>query len=124
MKLAARLAVALVAALHVGFFALESVLWQTASVRQALRMSVEQASSTAVLALNQGAYNLAFAIGLAVSLVHPSTDAARLLTRFVLCSIVALSVVGAVTGGAGIFLIQGVPALIALALSERAARSS
>lgn len=123
MKLAARIAVAVVAALHVGFFALEAVLWQTPAVRDALHMSVEQASSTAVLAMNQGAYNLAFAIGLALSLVHPSEDGARLLTRFVLGAIVVLSVVGAVTGGAGILVIQGVPALIALGLTERAATS-
>ncbi|MFK7986237.1 MAG: DUF1304 domain-containing protein [Sandaracinaceae bacterium] len=122
MKLASRIAVALVAVLHASFFALEAVFWQTDAVRDAFQMSAEKAADTAVLAMNQGAYNLALAVGLVVALVHPSPVAARLLTRFVLVAIIALSVVGAVTGGAGILVIQGVPAMIALALTERANR--
>ena len=122
MKLAARVAVAVVALLHLGFFALESLLWQTPAVREALKMSAEQASSTAVFAINQGAYNAAFAAGLAIALWHPAPPVSLSLTRFLLGSIAVLSVVGAVTGGVGILVVQGLPALVAWGLTELAAR--
>ena len=52
------IAIVFVAALHIGFFVLESVLWTSPNVMLIFGNTEEEAQATRVLALNQGFYNL------------------------------------------------------------------
>lgn len=98
-----------VALLHYGFAFSEIVRWDQMAAR--FGFSPEAAQTTRSLALNQGAYNAAVATVLvwAVLTGRRSTVAAMLL--FVL----AMAVVGALSVSSTIMVVQGVPALVALA---------
>ena len=108
----ATFAVILVAALHVVFFILESVLWTSPKVRRAFGNTAETAEATRVLALNQGFYNL----GVAVLLLwfHAAANVAAV--AGVLVFIAAMGVVGAVSASRAIIVLQTLPALVALLL--------
>ena len=112
MTHAALAAVVLVAALHLVFFALESVLWTTPKVRRAFGNTAEQAESTRILALNQGAYNL----GLAALLLWLQFTGNVLGVLGVLLYIVVMGLVGGFTASRAIIVLQSVPAAAAFAL--------
>ncbi len=101
-----------VAALHVVFFVLESVLWTTATGRRIFGQSRDDAQTTRVLALNQGAYNAGVAALLAWAVLTDCGDTATALLAF----IVAMGVVGGVTAKPTILALQAAPAALALAL--------
>ena len=126
MKKAAFIALGLVALLHGWFFVLETLLWRSPFALEAMQMTAEQAEATALLAGNQGVYNLAFAVGLVWSLatqtVHP--ERSRGTTHFLLSAIIAVGIYGAVSARVSILFIQALPAAIALVLSVLAARST
>lgn len=105
--------VALVALLHAWFLVLEMFLWQKPLGLKVFRNSPEKAALTAVLAANQGLYNGFLAAGLVWSLVAGDMGPA-IATFFCGCVVVAGGY-GAATVSPRIFLIQGVPALLALA---------
>lgn len=117
MEIAATVTTLLVAALHVGFFVLESVLWATPTGRRVFAMKAEQAEATRVLASNQGVYNLVLALGLGWS-VWAGEDATR---TFLLVFVVAVGVYGAASVSRTILLLQALPAAVALALGWAAA---
>jgi putative membrane protein len=112
----ANLLVALVAALHVYFLALEMFLWQKPLGLKTFRNSPEKAAETAVLAANQGLYNGFLAAGLVWGLLHGAPAFAfQIKTFFLLCVIVA-GVYGAATVSRRILYVQAAPAAIALVL--------
>ncbi len=118
MLLAARLAVAVVALLHVQFLVMEMFLWQTPTGRKVFRTTVEQAEATAVLAKNQGLYNGFLAAGLGWGLwlsLGTKPHANEVITFFLLCVVIA-GIYGAATASKNILLVQALPAVIALAL--------
>lgn len=112
MSMGALVATYVVAALHVAFFMLESVLWTTPKVRKIFGQTKEDAETTKVLALNQGAYNLALAVSLIYAAVVGAPDILVVLHVF----IVAMGLVGAATAKITILFLQALPAGIALAL--------
>jgi putative membrane protein len=112
MSTAALVATYVVAALHLVFFALESVLWTTPKVRKIFGQTQEEAETTKVLALNQGAYNAGLAAALVYAAVVGSPDILVVLHAF----IIAMGVVGAATAKPTILFLQALPAAIALAL--------
>ncbi len=71
MSIAANVAVALVALLHLGFLVLEMFLWDTPVGHRVFAMTPEAAASSAVLAMNQGLYNGFLAAGLGLVLLAP-----------------------------------------------------
>jgi putative membrane protein len=101
-----------VAVLHVWFFVLESFLWESALGRKLLHMNREQAAATAVLARNQGVYNLILAAGVGWA---AWTGWAPLLLFF-LGAVVIAGVVGGLTASRTILLVQALSAAVALAL--------
>lgn len=115
MRLIANSFVAMVAFAHLGFMVLESFLWRTPIGRKTFGLSVEEANSTAVLAANQGLYNAFLAAGLLWSLM-PQAPAPLALKVFFLSCVVIAGVVGGLTAKWTIFLVQAVPALVALLL--------
>lgn len=112
MSLGAQIAIGVVAAAHVIFMVLESVLWTTPTGRRIFAQTVDGAEATRVLALNQGVYNGGVAALLVWAMVtgRPATAAALLVF------IIAMGIVGAVTAKPTILVAQALPAAVALAL--------
>lgn len=106
----------LVAALHVVFMVLESVLWTGPIGRKIFAQSVQDAQTTRVLALNQGLYNG----GLAVLLLWSLWSGHRPTTMATLAYIVAMGVVGGLTAKPTILVLQALPALLAFVAVWRA----
>lgn len=114
MSLIAKALIALVALEHVYFLVLEMFLWTTPRTRAAFGMSAEQAEQTRVLAGNQGLYNGFLAAGLVWSLIAPDPPARQLAIFFTACVLVA-GLYGGATANKRIWLLQALPAAIALA---------
>lgn len=107
--------VALVAALHMFFLALEMFLWDKPLGLKVFRNSPEKAEITKVLAANQGLYNGFLAAGLVWGLVHGNpVFAFQIKVFFLLCVIVA-GAYGAATVSTRILMVQALPAAVALA---------
>ena len=103
--------IALVALLHAYFLVLEMFLWTRPLGMKVFRLTREKAEATRTLAANQGLYNGFLAAGLVWSIIGERRDVA---TFFLACVVVA-GVYGAATVNKRIFLVQSVPALLALA---------
>ena len=114
MRIAADIAVALVALLHVYFFVLESFFWDKPLGLRVFRFTPDFAKATKALAANQGVYNAFLAAGLAWGLAL-GTAGGPIRIFFLLCVIVA-GIVGAATVNRRILWVQALPAAIALAL--------
>lgn len=98
-----------VVALHLLFGLAESVGWSGMARR--FGYDREKTEITRALALNQGAYNAGLAGVLAWALVTGRTDTAIAMLVYVLL----MAIVGAVSVRWSIFVVQGLPAVIALA---------
>ena len=98
-----------VVALHVLFGLAESVGWSGMARR--FGYDREKTEITRALALNQGAYNAGLAGMLAWALVTGRTDTAMAMLVYVL----VMGIVGAVSVRWTIFVVQGVPAVVAMA---------
>jgi putative membrane protein len=109
---AAQVATCVVAAAHVVFMILESVLWTTPTGRRIFAQSPESAETTRVLALNQGLYNG----GLAALLVWSVATGRAATAAALLVFVIAMGIVGAVTAKPTILVAQALPAAVALAL--------
>lgn len=114
MRLAADIAIALVALIHVYILVLEMFLWTKPAGRKAFGLSQEFAAQTRVLGANQGLYNGFLATGLFWSLL-PRLEAPAFKLFFLGCVGVA-GLYGAATASRRILFVQAVPAAIALAL--------
>lgn len=99
----------IVVALHLLFCLAETAGWSQMARR--FGYSKEATQITRSLALNQGFYNA----GLAVVLGWALATGQRATVMAMLLYVVAMSVVGAVSVRWTIFVLQGVPALVALA---------
>ena len=110
MSLTTQALIALVALAHLYFLVLEMFLWTRPLGMKVFRLTREKAESTKVLAANQGLYNGFLAAGLLWSIIGERRDVA---TFFLACVVVA-GLYGAATVNKRIFIVQSVPALIAL----------
>ena len=113
MSMVAKVLIALVALEHIYFLVLEMFLWTTPRTRAAFGMSAEQAEQTRVLAGNQGLYNGFLAAGLVWSLTTAEPLARPLAIFFTACVLVA-GLYGGATANKRIWLLQALPAAIAL----------
>ena len=104
----------LVAALHLYFLVLEMVLWTRPLGLKTFRNTPEKAEATRVLAANQGLYNGFLAAGLFWSLVHPDPAFAWQIKLFFLGAVVVAGLYGGATASRKIFVIQALPAAVAL----------
>jgi putative membrane protein len=110
--LSAALAI-LVALLHGYFALLEMVLWQKPLGLKTFANTPERAQTMAVLAFNQGLYNLFLSAGLLTSVALPEPQAIAFRYFFLAC-VLAAGMVGGITVKRTIFFVQGLPALVAL----------
>ena len=106
--------VGFVALLHFYFMALESFFWTRPLGRKVFGSTAEYAETTRSLAANQGVYNGFLASGLVWTffLEQPFENSVRVF--FLICVVIA-GFIGAVTVNKKIFLVQGLPAVFALA---------
>ncbi|MGH9363255.1 MAG: DUF1304 domain-containing protein [Thermoanaerobaculia bacterium] len=114
MDTLARVAVGLVAALHVWFLVLEMFLWTKPYGRRVFRLKPDYAVASAPLAKNQGLYNGFLAAGLIWGLF--GGDCAFAVQVFFLACIVIAGVFGALTANRAILWAQALPGAVALAL--------
>ena len=114
MSIIAKILIALVALEHVYFLVLEMFLWTTPRTRAAFGMTAEQAEQSKVLAANQGLYNGFLAAGLIWALLAPVAYATQLALFFLGCVLVA-GLYGGATANRRIWLLQALPAAIAIA---------
>lgn len=107
----------LTAALHLAFLVLEMSLWTKPLGLKVFGQSPDDARRSAVLAMNQGLYNGFLAAGLAWGLLASDRAVGEPVTRFFLVCVVVAGAFGAATlRKPRVFLIQGLPALLSLAL--------
>ncbi len=116
MPVIAKVFVALVALEHIGFLVMEMFLWTTPGVRKIFGTSAGFALESKSMAANQGLYNGFLAAGLLWGAVHPDPVFARQIAVFFLICVLVAAVYGGVTVKRSILLVQGLPALLALAI--------
>lgn len=113
MNLIADILIAIVALLHVGFMVLESFLWETQFAKSRFAMSAEKAATTAVLAKNQGLYNLFLAGGFLFAQIYRGEPVYASICFYFLACVIVAGIVGALTVSKRIFYIQALPAVLA-----------
>ena len=111
MSMLAQGLIVLVALLHLYFLKLEMFLWTRPLGLRTFRNTPEKAELTRVLAANQGLYNGFLAAGLLYAVATGSREFAL----FFLACVVVAALYGAWSVNKRIFMVQGVPALAALA---------
>ena len=111
MSMIAQLLIALVALLHLYFLVLEMFLWTRPLGLKTFRNTPEKAEVTRVLAANQGLYNGFLAAGL----LYAAITGSREFALFFLACVVVAGLYGAYSVNKRIFLVQALPALLALA---------
>lgn len=111
MSMLALVLIGLVALLHLYFLVLEMFLWTKPLGLKTFRNTPEKAETTRVLAANQGLYNGFLAAGLFYAI---STGSREFALFFLACVVVA-ALYGAYSVNKRIFVVQGVPAIAALA---------
>lgn len=112
MSVLAKVLVGFVALQHFAFLYLEMFLWTKPVGRKIFGHSLEVAESSKVLAMNQGLYNGFLAAGLIWGLTQG--EAGFQTTAFFLGCVIVAGAFGAVTVKPRLFLVQGVPAVLAL----------
>jgi putative membrane protein len=113
VPIAATVLVALVAVEHIWFAILEMVLWTKPLGLKTFQRTEAQQKESAVLAMNQGLYNLFLVAGLAWSLVAAEPTAHALKLFFLGCVVVA-GVFGGLTVNKRIMFLQAGPAALGL----------
>ncbi|NBD27461.1 DUF1304 domain-containing protein [Paenibacillus glycinis] len=106
--------VGLVALEHVYILVLEMFMWTTPRARKAFGTTREEAEATKSLAANQGLYNGFLAAGLVWGLFHPNDQTGQSIELFFLICVLVAALFGGATAKRSIWLVQGLPALIAL----------
>jgi putative membrane protein len=100
----------LVAIAHLAFLVLEMFLWDHPIGRRVFSMTPEVSASSAVLAMNQGLYNGFLAAGVLWGVLGRRND----ILYFFLACVIAAGVFGAITAKPSIFIVQALPAILAL----------
>lgn len=114
MDILAKVAIGLVALIHVYIVVLEMLLWTKPAGRKAFGLTEEFAQSTMVLAANQGLYNGFLVAGLIWGICTFSQS--TVVAIFFLTCVFIAGIFGALTASKKILWIQAMPALIALIL--------
>jgi putative membrane protein len=110
MSVVAIVLIVVVALLHLYFLVLEMVLWTRPLGLKVFRQTPEQAAGSKVLAANQGLYNGFLAAGL----LYGVATGSREFCLFFLACVAVAGAYGAMTVNRRIFLVQALPALLAL----------
>lgn len=116
MAIIAALLVAVMAAGQLYFMYVEMFLWTKPSTAKSFGISLEEAKASQKMASNQGLYNGLFAAGLIWGLLHPESAQGEHIQMLFLLMIAIAGIFGGMTVKRSIFMVQGLPALVALAV--------
>ncbi len=108
--------IAYVIVFHLWAMVLEMFLWTKPLGRKTFGLSKDDAESSKTLAANQGLYNGFLAAGLLLSFLVANPDTAFTLKVFFLACVALAGLYGGITAKMSILFMQGVPAMVALAL--------
>lgn len=114
MKSFSEILILLVALLHFYILWLEMFAWTTRGKKTFRSFAPELFEKTKSLAANQGLYNGFLAAGLIWSLLIEDPLWSVHVASFFLCCIIVAGIFGALTAQRSIFVVQAVPAIIAL----------
>ena len=114
MALLANIFVALIAIFHIYFLVLEMFLWDKPQGLKTFGHTLEAASTSKTLAMNQGLYNGFLAAGLLCGL--SLGDAGGSIKIFFLGCVLIAGVFGGLTASRKILFVQALPAAVALGL--------
>ena len=117
MKIIEKILLSVVISLHLYFLILEMFLWTTPIGIESFKMTEIFAQESKVLAANQGLYNGFLAVGLLLSFFIKNVPSKYCLRRYLLACVVVAGVYGGLTVGTKIFVIQAIPAILALGAS-------
>jgi len=107
---------------HLGFLVLEMFLWNQPFGIRVFGLTPEFAEQSAALAANQGLYNGFLAAGLFWSLLRERDTFANRI--FFLGCVVVAGIFGALTVSHAIFVVQAIPAMVALLLVGLSSREA
>jgi putative membrane protein len=110
------LLVGIVAGMHLYFMWMEMFAWTTVGKRTFKMMDPSLFEKTKLLAANQGLYNGFLAVGLLWSLLITDIKWSQNVGMFFLSCVVVAGLYGWYTVSYRLFVVQGLPALIALIL--------
>ena len=114
MTIPAKVALAVVAVLHLYFLVLEMFLWSRPYGQKTFRLTPEFARDSRALAANQGLYNGFLAAGLIWALLGGAEG--RPVALFFLAFVVIAGIFGALTASRKILVAQAIPGAVALLL--------
>lgn len=114
--LIAQILIAFVAIEHLYILWIEMFAWETVGKKTFRSFPEHLFKPTKALAANQGLYNGFLAAGLIWSLCIEDATWQKNVAIFFLSCVVVAGIYGALTASKGIFVKQGLPALIALVL--------
>ena len=114
MQIIATILVALVAIEHLYILWIEMFAWTTVGRKTFKAFPADLFEKTTALAANQGLYNGFLAAGLIWSLFITEGHWGCYISTFFLCCVIVAGVFGAVTASKRIFVVQALPALVAL----------
>ncbi len=117
METAGQILVLLVAVEHIYFLYLEMFLWDKPKGMKVFGLKPEQAKASKTLAANQGLYNGFLAAGLIWGLVHPTAGIGFQIQCFFLSCVIVAGIYGGLTASRSIFVVQALPAMIALVVT-------
>lgn len=110
----ANILIALIALFHVYFMILEMFLWDKPKGLKTFGHTLESATASKTLAMNQGLYNGFLAAGLIWGLALG--DAGSSIKIFFLACVLIAGIFGGLTATRKIIFVQALPAAVALAL--------
>jgi len=105
-----------IAALHFYFFLLEAYFWQKKLGFKTFKLTHQFAKESAMLAANQGLYNLFLCAGLIWAAMCTDIRFVWELRIFFLSCVSLAGIFGGITVNRKIFWVQGLPAIIILGL--------
>jgi putative membrane protein len=117
MKILSDVLVLVVALMHFGFLYLEMFLWTKPAGLKVFRNTPERAEMMKALAANQGLYNGFLAAGLIWSVTASSQLFEFDIKIFFLACVILAALFGAFTVSRRILFVQGLPAILALAIT-------
>jgi putative membrane protein len=107
----AKILVAIVIFLHLGFMVLEMFYWDHDIGRRVFAMTPEISVGSKILAANQGLYNGLLAAGILFAWLKSN----RSMLLFLLGSVIVAGVYGGLTAKPSIFVLQALPGALAFA---------
>lgn len=108
--------IVVIAAMHMYFLWMEMFAWTTVGKKTFKMLEPSLFEKTKVMAANQGLYNGFLAAGLIWSILITDIEWSQNIALFFLACVATAGLYGGYSASWRIFLIQGVPAMLAIAI--------